>query len=47
MKTNKKVEEIDEGVLAVMEELEYKDNCSGLCELPLFYFFKESNNTPP
>jgi hypothetical protein len=41
--TESKLEKLDEAVLAVMEELEYKDNCSGLCEIPMFFFFKESN----
>jgi len=41
------VEVIDPAILTVLEKLEVENNCSGICEIPMFFFFKASNQTPP
>jgi hypothetical protein len=44
---DKSLSPLDDSTLAIIEKLEYENNCAGLCETPFFFFFKDNNKEPP
>ena len=43
----KALEPLDERFVKLIETWEIEHDCSGLCKVPLFYFFKGNANGPP